>query len=66
MKRTTALSLALLISALALCSGCIGPNATRLPSSKSQARATNPSMADPLGPTGLSRDSKYYMANDPP
>ena len=60
MKRTTVLSLALLIGAMSLCSGC-----TRLASAGSQQRAADPSMADSLG-SGMSRDSKSYMANDPP
>jgi hypothetical protein len=39
---------------------------TRLNSSSSLPRATNPGMADALGPSGLSRDSQRYMANDAP
>ncbi|HEX3132884.1 MAG TPA: hypothetical protein VHX44_04790 [Planctomycetota bacterium] len=61
MKRTTVLFLALLLGAMALCSGCV-----QLASSASQQRTATSSMADSLGPTGMSHDSKRYMANDPP
>jgi hypothetical protein len=61
MKRTTVLSLVLLIGAMTVNSGC-----ARLASASSQQRATDPSMADAVGPTGMSHDSKRYLANDPP
>jgi hypothetical protein len=61
MKRTTILSLALMMAALAVTSGC-----ARATSSNAQARGATPGMADAQGPSGLSRESKGYLASDPP
>jgi hypothetical protein len=61
MTRSTALSLVLLFTLMTVASGC-----ARSTSVNGQARAADPGMADSLGPTGMSRDSKSYMANDPP
>jgi hypothetical protein len=62
MKRVHALALAL--SVCVLCVGSIG--CARQASSQGQKRLAEPSMAEPVGSPGLSRDSKAYIANDPP
>lgn len=58
MKRLPILAVLLL---MVVASGC-----ARQASTKGQQRLTNPSMADQVGPTGMSRDSKSYLAADPP
>jgi hypothetical protein len=52
--------LAVLLS-LVVASGC-----ARQASTRGEQRLATPSMADQLGPPGLSRDNKSYLAADPP
>lgn len=59
MKCAPALVVVLLVAA-SLC-GC-----ARQTSVNGQQRLVSPSLADPVGSSGLSRDSKGYMAADPP
>ena len=61
MKRAQIWSLAVLMVALAVLGGC-----GDLASGRSQPRGADPGMASGTGPSGLSRDSKAYIANDPP
>jgi hypothetical protein len=60
MKRAPVLKMMLLMTVLTMFGGCMETGATR-----GQQRGTNPGMVDP-GPSGLSRDSKAYLANDAP
>ncbi len=60
MKCAHAWSVPLLLAALVMVGGC-----TRPASGASQPRGAEPGMAAPL-PADLSRDSKSYLANDPP
>jgi hypothetical protein len=60
MKRAQICSLAVLMVALAVLGGC-----AELASSRSQPRGAQPGMAEG-GTGGLSRESKSYIANDPP
>lgn len=61
MTRSTALCLVLLFAVMTVASGC-----ARTASTKGQPRVADPGMSSAMGPTGMSRDSKRYMANDPP
>jgi hypothetical protein len=61
MKRVPVIAL-LVVSFLSTgLAGC-----ARQASSHGQPRLAEPSLADPVGSSGLPRDSKAYMANDPP
>ena len=60
MKRAPVLKMMLLMTVLTMLGGCMETGAI-----SGQPRGTNPGMVDP-GPSGLSRDSKAYMANDAP
>jgi hypothetical protein len=53
-------TLILLLLATIVIGGC-----ARSPSTYSTPRTTSPGMADAVGPSGLSQDSKRYMAFDP-
>ena len=60
MKRAPTLKMILLMTVLTVLGGCMETGAI-----SGQQRGTNPGMVDP-GPSGLSRDSKAYMANEAP
>ncbi|MBA3700935.1 MAG: hypothetical protein H0W78_18960 [Planctomycetes bacterium] len=59
MKRLPWFAVVLLVAASL--SGC-----ARQASTQGQQRLATPSLADPQGPSGLSSDSKRYLAADPP
>jgi hypothetical protein len=61
MTRSTAFSLVLLFAVMTMASGC-----ARDASTEGQPRVADPGMSSAVGPTGMSRDSKRYIANDPP
>jgi hypothetical protein len=60
MKRAPTLKMILLMTVLTMLGGCMETGAIG-----GQQRGTSPGMVDP-GPSGLSRDSKAYMANEAP
>lgn len=62
MKRVHATALLVLLSALSTgIAGC-----ARQASTYGQPRLAEPSLAEPVGSSGLPRDNKSYLAADPP
>lgn len=62
MKRIHILALIVLVSALsAMSSGC-----ARQASNQGMKRLAEPTLTDPVGSSGLSHESKSYIAADPP
>lgn len=62
MKRVHVLALLVLVSVLS--SGIAG--CARQASNQGMKRLAEPSLTDPVGSSGLSRESKSYIAADPP